>query len=116
MSRFYYLKRNIVIEPLIARYYASPYLVSPCSAPRFFSYLVKKLLFSFSRGAPEQHELILQNSRMQGGPFVSLPSKCLLEVKNLLDKLQKNLKDLFAIADAQQTLLIGLILLNLVMG
>lgn len=103
MSRFYYLKRNIVIEPLIARYYASPYLVSPCSAPRFFSYLVKKLLFSFSR-APEQHELILQNSRMQGGPFVSLPSKCLLEVKNLLDKLQKNLKDLFAIADAQQTL------------
>ncbi len=103
MPACYYLKKNIVIEPLIARYRASSYLVSPCTAPRFLRYLIKRLLSSFVK-SPRMHELALKNKAMQGGPFVGLEDDHLERAKQLFQYQINNISDLLELADAQDKL------------
>lgn len=99
----YQLKSNIATEPLVARYAAQPYLLSPSSSPRFFRRLVKGILASFVK-SPRAHELALANPALRGGPFVTLSSQRVGEVSGLLDGLRSSLDRQFQFADAQDEL------------
>lgn len=103
MSFEYCLKRNIVIEPLVARYRASAYLTSPCTAPKFLRHLVKRLLSSFVQ-SPRIHALALKNKAMQGGPFVGLQREKAHRAMFLYQHQLDDLKNLFEFADAQDQL------------
>lgn len=98
MQRRYYLKKNVAIEPLIARYRSSPYLISPCSAPRFLRYLIRKLLKSFIQ-SPRAHEMALQNPLMQGGPFLMLSSEQQADAQKFFGYQSENIKVLLDAAD-----------------
>ncbi|NCN27963.1 MBL fold metallo-hydrolase [bacterium] len=95
----YRLKSNVIVEPLVANYFASPYLLSPLSAPRFLRRLVLKLFDSFVN-SPKAHELALKNPAFKGGPFVALLSKDLPVAKELYSSLKDRLSRTFSHADA----------------
>lgn len=65
------LSSDVIIEPLVCGYRASPYLVSPFSSPKYISYLVEKVLKSYIK-SPESHELAIKNPLLKGGHFVDI--------------------------------------------
>lgn len=99
----YCLKSNVVIEPLVARYRSSAYLISPCTAPRFLRHLIKRLLSSFVK-SPKAHELALKNKLLQGGLFVGLSIEQKEQAEQLLAYQNENLMILLQVAEEQDQL------------
>jgi L-ascorbate metabolism protein UlaG (beta-lactamase superfamily) len=95
----YRLKSFVAIEPLVGRYFASPYLLAPLSAPRLFRHLVDKLLRSFVT-SPRAHEMALKNPAFRGGPFVSLLAEDVEKARSLFEELRGQLARQFETAQA----------------
>lgn len=81
----YYLKANVIAEPLVYHWYASIYLVSPAVAAMKFAYSHLKIMSSYV-AAPKMHELACQHPEMKGGPFIDYPSHRVDEIRGLLEK------------------------------
>ncbi|AWV02733.1 hypothetical protein DM992_25510 [Burkholderia sp. JP2-270] len=94
-----YLKSEVIVEPLIARYRASPYLFQPASAAMLLRRLVGKLLKSFV-DAPQTHVKAVSDPRLKGGPFLTLHHDKVESARRLYDELTGQLLPLFQLADA----------------
>lgn len=65
----YYLKPNVVIEPLIDRWYAWSHLISPATAAMNIVGRHLKIMNSYIQ-SPQIHAAAVKNPKMLGGPFM----------------------------------------------
>lgn len=83
MSGLVTLKSDVVIEPLVERWYAWSHLISPATASLNVPYRHLTLLESFV-SAPDVHAAACQNPSLRGGPFVDLPASAVDDVRALI--------------------------------
>jgi L-ascorbate metabolism protein UlaG (beta-lactamase superfamily) len=78
-----YLKPNVVIEPLIDRWYAWSHLVSPATAAMNIVDRHMKIMDSYIL-APQLHAEAVLNPTMRGGPFMDLKGGRIEDVEALM--------------------------------
>lgn len=79
-----YLKPNLVIEPLIDKWYAWSHLISPATAAMNIVNRHLTIIESYLM-APSIHANAVLNPKMKGGPFMDFGGGRVSEVKNLED-------------------------------
>ncbi|HXU46267.1 MAG TPA: MBL fold metallo-hydrolase, partial [Thermoanaerobaculia bacterium] len=95
----YYLKPNVLAEPLIGGWYAWPHLVPP--ATHGLNVLERHLTImkSFAQ-APMVHWAAVKNPAMLGGPFVNYPPDRVGDVRELIEWTLAQQADLIVLAKA----------------
>jgi len=99
MSGFVTLKSDVVIEPLVERWYAWSHLISPATAALNVPFRHLTLLESFV-SAPDIHAAACQNPSLRGGPFVDLPVTAVDEVRALIAKTKERQAKQIAFGEA----------------
>ncbi len=94
----YFLKFNVIAEPLINQWYASLRLVSPAMAAMIFANSHQKIMMSYI-ASPQMHEMACQHPETKGGPFIEYPIRKTDEIKKLLEETQKHAADFFIFAE-----------------
>ncbi|MEP0264570.1 MBL fold metallo-hydrolase [Dokdonia sp.] len=95
----YYLRANVLLEPLIDRWYANTHLISPATAVRNIKNRHLKIMTSFI-DSPRVHEIALQSPEMLGGPFMNISASEVQTVRNVVEETKANLKNLLDFSDA----------------
>ena len=103
MSKKYYLKRGVGLEPLVNQWYAWPYLVAPHTHAMIMNNLHLKIMESYIKN-PKMHARAVKDPKMLGGPFLDLPGDRIDIVKALLEKTKEEQKQKLAFADAVKDL------------
>lgn len=98
-----YLKPNAVAEPLINRWYAWSYLVSPLTSALFLANHHLKVMRSFVNN-PQLHAEALRRPEMRGGPFMHYEASRTEEIRSLLETTEREQADLIELANAVQHL------------
>lgn len=91
-DRKYYLKPNVVIEPLIDQWYAWSHLISPATAAMNITGRHLKIMNSYVQ-APQIHAAAVKNPKMKGGPFVDYDGGRVDEIKDLIEDTMKKRKN-----------------------
>ncbi len=99
MEQLFYLKPNVVIEPLVDKWYAWSHLISPATAAMNISGRHMKIMNSYIQ-APQIHAAAVKNPKMLGGPFMDFNGGRVDEVKKLRDDTQERQKNMLAFSDA----------------
>jgi L-ascorbate metabolism protein UlaG (beta-lactamase superfamily) len=81
----WYLKPNVVIEPLIQRWYAWTHLLSPATAAMNVVGRHIKIMNSYIQ-SPKIHAAAVMNPKMLGGPFMDYNGDRSEDVKKLRDE------------------------------
>ena len=81
-QRMQYLRPNVVIEPLVNRWYAWSHLISPATAALNILDRHLAIIESYMM-APEIHAQAVINPKMRGGPFMDLGGRRVEEVRQL---------------------------------
>lgn len=102
MDRFY-LKPNVLAEPLIGGWYAWTHLIPPVPAGMNIVERHLKILNSFIK-APQVHIAAVKNPDMLGGPFVSYGLERVGDVKALIEWTEDKQRDLIVLAKAVKEL------------
>ena len=95
----FYLKPNLVIEPLIEKWYAWSHLVSPATAAMNIINRHLKIMESYLL-APDIHESAVKNPKMLGGPFMDFKVQRLDEIKKLREETLQNQSKLIELSVA----------------
>jgi L-ascorbate metabolism protein UlaG (beta-lactamase superfamily) len=98
MEEKYYFKPNVIIGPLVDRWYAWTHLISPATAAMNVVGRHIKIMNSYIQ-APHIHAAAVKNPKMLGGPFMDYGGKRIDEVKEL--KAQTEEKQAYPIAFAK---------------
>lgn len=102
MSGLVTLKADVVIEPLVERWYAWSHLISPATAALNVPYRHLTLLESFV-SAPDVHAAACQNPNLRGGPFVDLPASAVDEVRDLIARTKERQAQQIEFGEALRT-------------
>ncbi|MET7335684.1 MBL fold metallo-hydrolase [Nonomuraea sp. NPDC005650] len=94
-----YLRPNVIIEPLVDRFYAWLHTVAPVQASMNLAYLQAPLLESYLQ-SPPVHVAATANPELRGGYFVGIPEERSEEVRELLNGIKRTGADMFAFAEA----------------
>ena len=78
----HYLKPNVVIEPLVEKWYAWPHLISPATLAMNIRGRHLKIMDSYIQ-APYIHEAAVRNPKMLGGPFMDFKEQRVEEIRLL---------------------------------
>lgn len=78
------LANNVVLEPLVAQWYAWSHLISPATAALNIRNRYLPIMESYIR-YPKAHALAIKNPAMLGGPFIDYDGQRVDEIKQLLD-------------------------------
>jgi len=84
-----FLKPNLIIEPLVEKWYAWAHLISPATASMNIIGRHLKIMSSYVE-APELHELAVKNPKMLGGPFMDYPETRQNEINDLIRRTNSN--------------------------
>jgi hypothetical protein len=84
-SDAYYLKSNVMAEPLVDGWYAWTHLIPPATAARNLTERHIRIMDSYI-ASPETHEAAVRNPALLGGPFMDLGRNRVDEVKALRDR------------------------------
>ena len=99
-----YLKRNVVPEPLFAKWYAWSHLISPATAAMNITDRHLKIMGSYIQ-APQIHAAAVKNPKMLGGPFMDFEGQNRVEdVKKLKEDTLKGQDKMIALSNAIRTL------------
>ena len=79
-----YLRPNVVIEPLIERWYAWSHIISPATAAMNVTKRHMEIMNSYIE-SPELHATAAKDPKMLGGPFVDYNRNRVPEIKKLLE-------------------------------
>jgi L-ascorbate metabolism protein UlaG (beta-lactamase superfamily) len=79
-----YLRPNVVIEPLIERWYAWSHIISPATAAMNITKRHMEIMNSYIE-SPELHATAAKDPKMLGGPFVDYSCNRVPEIKKLLE-------------------------------
>lgn len=102
-SAKYYLKQNVLMEPLFNQWYAWSHLIAPASAAMNVANLHIKIMKSYI-AAPLVHANAVKNPAMLGGPFIDYEGGRVAEIKALLDKTIKEQAHMIEFAMSVQAL------------
>ena len=94
-----YLRSNVIIEPLVDRFYAWLYTVSPIQAAMNLAYVQVPLLESYIQ-APQAHVAAISNPALRGGYFINVPEERGPELGELLTAIKRDRADMLALAAA----------------
>jgi L-ascorbate metabolism protein UlaG (beta-lactamase superfamily) len=78
----WYLKPNVVIEPLVKRWYAWSHLISPATAAKNVVGRHLKIMTSYIQSS-QIHEAAVRNPKMLGGPFMDYKRPRVEDIKQL---------------------------------
>lgn len=81
-KELFYLKPNVVIEPLFDRWYAWSHLISPATAAMNVKGRHLKIMNSYIQ-SPQIHAAAVNNPKMRGGPFMDYKIPRMEDVKKL---------------------------------
>jgi L-ascorbate metabolism protein UlaG (beta-lactamase superfamily) len=81
----FFLKPNVVIEPLFDRWYAWSHLISPATCAMNITGRHLKIMNSYIQ-APHIHAAAVKNPKMLGGPFMDYPDDRVADIRQLRDK------------------------------
>lgn len=107
MKNIVYLKPNVVIEPLIERWYAWTHLISPSTASMNVTNRHLEIMNSYIE-SPELHYEAVKNPKMLGGPFMDYTENRSEDIKKLLESTFKNQKELINLSLAIRKLVLML--------
>lgn len=102
-ERLVYLKPNVVIEPLVDKWYAWAHLISPATAAMNITGRHLKIMNSYIQ-APQIHAAAVRNPKMLGGPFMDIPVSRMGEVKQLREQTLHDRSNMVAFSDAVKQL------------
>jgi L-ascorbate metabolism protein UlaG (beta-lactamase superfamily) len=102
-SQELYLRPNVVVEPLVDRWYAWSHLISPATAAMNIAHRHLKIMQSFVN-AVQVHVAAVANPKMLGGPFIDHGSDRVPEITGLIAKTKHDRAHMIAFADAVQQL------------
>src|SRR5215831_8035797 len=98
-----YLKPNVVIEPLVAGWYAWAHLIPPATAARNLTERHVRIMNSYIE-SPETHQAAVKNPALLGGPFMDLGGNRVEEVNELRERTMSQRKDLVELSSATEQL------------
>lgn len=98
-----FLKPNLVIEPLVERWYAWPHIISPVTASLNVTKKHLEIMNSYVE-SPEYHLNATKDPKMRGGPFIDYEENRAPEVVTLIDQTLEKQSDLLSLAFALQEL------------
>jgi len=81
----YYLKPNVMIEPLVDGWYAWAHLIPPATAARNLTERHLRIMDSYIE-SPETHQAAVKNPALLGGPFMDLEGDRVEQVKGLRER------------------------------
>ena len=102
-KKSYYLRPDVMLEPLVNQWYAWPHLISPTTAAMHVVNGHIRMMRSFI-SSPDIHAAAVNNPALRGGPFVDLPRSSVGEVKALLDKTLREQVHLIEFAEGVKAL------------
>ena len=85
MNGSYYLKANVVAEPLVDGWYAWAHLIPPATLSRNMTERHLRIIDSYLE-SPETHEAAVKDPRLLGGPFMDLKQRRVEDVKTLRER------------------------------
>lgn len=98
-EELYYLKPNVVFEPLIGRWYAWSHLISPATAAMNVVGRHLKIMNSYIQ-APQIHAAAVLNPKMLGGPFMDYGTPKVEEIRKLKEETITSQSSLIRMAEA----------------
>lgn len=107
MESLVFLKPNVVIEPLIERWYAWSHLISPATASMNIVKRHIEIMNSYLE-SPELHNEAIRNPLMLGGPFMDYNEDRSEDIKKLLESTFLNQKELISLSFAIRKLVLML--------
>jgi L-ascorbate metabolism protein UlaG (beta-lactamase superfamily) len=99
----YYLKQNVVAEPLIDGWYAWAHLIPPATLSRNVTERHLKIMESYIE-SPETHEAAVKDPRLLGGPFMDLKQRQVEKVARLRERTLRERGRLVALSHAFEEL------------
>jgi len=103
-----FLKANVVVEPLVMRWYAWTHLISPATAAMNTAYRHITIMESFLK-APSIHAEAIRTPALRGGPFLNYPPSEVSRIEELLEETKlmqsQQIKFAEAIKEATRTVL-----------
>jgi L-ascorbate metabolism protein UlaG (beta-lactamase superfamily) len=94
-----FLRPDVIIEPLVDRFYAWMHIVSPVQAAMNLAFLQVPLLESYVQ-SPAVHIAACSNPDLRGGYFVNVGADRADEVRALVETIKATRKDMLELADA----------------
>ncbi|SCF40197.1 L-ascorbate metabolism protein UlaG, beta-lactamase superfamily [Micromonospora matsumotoense] len=94
-----YLRSNVIIEPLVDRFYAWLYTVAPAQAAMNLANVQMPLLESYLH-SPQVHIAASNNPELRGGYFVNIEESRAHEVATLVDAIKRDRADMLEFAAA----------------
>lgn len=98
-----FLKPNLVIEPLIERWYAWSHLISPATAAFNITKRHLEIMNSYVE-SPEIHAAAVKNPKMLGGPFIDYDTNRTADVEQLITLTLQEQSDLVELSLALKKL------------
>jgi L-ascorbate metabolism protein UlaG (beta-lactamase superfamily) len=99
MEQLFYLKPNLVIEPLVERWYAWAHLISPATAAMNVKGRHLKIMSSYIQSW-QIHAAAVLDPKMLGGPFMDFKGSRVDDIKKLRETTLKRQSSLIEFADA----------------
>ena len=99
MTTTYLLRPDVVVEPLIARWHAWSYLISPATAALYFARSNLPTMRSYV-SEPELHKAACADPDLLGGQFLDLGGERVDEIQSLIAHTEKQFAPALALADA----------------
>jgi L-ascorbate metabolism protein UlaG (beta-lactamase superfamily) len=99
----YFLKPNVMIEPLFNQWYAWPLLIAPHTAAMNIAYLHLNIMKSYV-SAPQIHANAVKNPALLGGPFIDYEGGRVNDIKALITKTTKEQAHLIEFANSVKKL------------
>jgi L-ascorbate metabolism protein UlaG (beta-lactamase superfamily) len=102
-----FLRSNMIIEPLVDRFYAWLHIVAPVQAAMNLATVQVPLLESYLH-SPKVHTAASKNPALRGGYFIGVEEERSMEVSALLDTIKRDRADMLgfaaAVAEAEEML------------
>jgi L-ascorbate metabolism protein UlaG (beta-lactamase superfamily) len=95
----WFLKPNVVIEPLVERWYAWAHLISPATAAMNVVGRHLKIMNSYIQ-SPQIHAAAVLNPKMLGGPFMDYKTSRVDDIRKLREKTLEDQSSSIAFAQA----------------
>ncbi|MCW3465945.1 MBL fold metallo-hydrolase [Chitinophaga nivalis] len=102
-QELFYLKPNVIIGPLVDRWYAWTHLISPATAAMNVVNRHLKIMNSYIQ-SPQIHAAAVRNPKMLGGPFMDYNGQRVDEVKQLREEITTKQANAIAFAAAVKEL------------
>ena len=103
MDARFYLKPNVVVEPLVDQWYAWAHLIPPATAARNMTERHLRIMDSYIN-SPESHAAAVKDPKLLGGPFMDFEGNRVEDVQLLRDRCVRNRAHLVALSRAIEEL------------